>query len=254
MERIKNIIRKVTLKMFLYLLSIFIRLYNLMLAIIQRIINWYFKKHYPRKKKDNKNKNILSKIFTKKNFIILIIIIIIYYFSTLLFDTDSWFNYIQVWILLPLMEVLHYIVHYIEQKTVCYMGDNPNSNWNKLYNSIPSSEISEMGESGKKFLLLKREIAEIKETMNQNTDILSTVDNAEKLNNRLPDKAKDANTYLYSLKTEFSSFFDEESGNSIKEGLKEVKEFIKEEQTNLNNQLKKAESTILKLVNSKDKD
>ena len=64
-------------------------------------------------------------------------------------------------------------MNYVKKKWV-------NSNWNILSSSIESIDISELGESGEK---LKHEITDIKETINQNSDILSTIDNAEKLNN-----------------------------------------------------------------------
>lgn len=51
------------------------------------------------------------------------------------------------------------------------------------------------------------------------------------------------------LKEQFPEFFDEESGNNSHEGLNQVKEYIKEEQIQLEKELKKVKIDIEKVKN-----
>lgn len=58
---------------------------------------------------------------------------------------------------------------------------------------------------------------------------MKNIHKAKKLDSKLPEAAKDKNTHLQELKQEYESFFDEDSGNSIAEGLDNLKEYISEE-------------------------
>lgn len=58
---------------------------------------------------------------------------------------------------------------------------------------------------------------------------LKQVSKARILHRRLPDDQKQSNHHLRDIIEEFSSYFDEESGNDINTGLQQVEEMLKEE-------------------------
>jgi hypothetical protein len=70
---------------------------------------------------------------------------------------------------------------------------------------------------------------ETSESLNDLSRTLEQVSKARKLNRRLPDSHKSSNHHLKDIIEEFSSYFDEESGNSITEGLKQIEDMLKEE-------------------------
>lgn len=71
---------------------------------------------------------------------------------------------------------------------------------------------------------------------------MDTINKAKKLDSKLPESAKNQNTHLHELKEEYESFFDEDSGNSIADGLENLNGYIREE--------RKASVSMLKEVNS----
>lgn len=102
-----------------------------------------------------------------------------------------------------------------------------------------SDEISKF----KQFSKLREEKYEIVEDIRENKATLKIIESAETLDGKLPEIAKDKNRYLVGIKEEFSSYFDEESGNSsIKESLTEIKEYINSEQMALKSKLDNIES------------
>lgn len=64
---------------------------------------------------------------------------------------------------------------------------------------------------------------------------LQEIEKAIKLDTMLPESQKSQNSHLKSIEKEYSTFFDEESGNDTKEGLRQVKDYIKEEIISLEN-------------------
>ncbi len=67
------------------------------------------------------------------------------------------------------------------------------------------------------------------ESLNDLNRALKQVRKARILNRRLPDSQKHYNHHLKGIIEEFSSYFDEESGNDIAEGLEQVEDMLKEE-------------------------
>ncbi len=67
------------------------------------------------------------------------------------------------------------------------------------------------------------------ENINDLNRALKQVRKARILNRRLPDSQKHSNHHLKDIIEEFSSYFDEESGNDIAEGLEQVEDMLKEE-------------------------
>lgn len=78
---------------------------------------------------------------------------------------------------------------------------------------------------------------------------MKNINKAIELDKKLPEKAKNANSHLNDLKEEFSSFFNEESGNStVEESLDEIKEYIKSEQKSLKFELNKLNTDMKNLT------
>lgn len=70
---------------------------------------------------------------------------------------------------------------------------------------------------------------ETSESLSDLNHTLKQVRKARILNRRLPDSHKSSNHHLKEIVEEFSSYFDEESGNNITEGLKQIEDMLKEE-------------------------
>lgn len=83
----------------------------------------------------------------------------------------------------------------------------------------------------------------------ENKKILSEIQKAEQLDQKLGEHAKQLNRHLNDLKEEFSSYFDEESGNNTtKESLEDIKEYIKDELKSLNTELDQVSSDLDNMV------
>lgn len=67
------------------------------------------------------------------------------------------------------------------------------------------------------------------ENLNDLSRALKQVRKARILDRRLPDHQKHSNHHLKDIKEEFSSYFDEESGNDIAKGLEQIEGMLKEE-------------------------
>lgn len=67
------------------------------------------------------------------------------------------------------------------------------------------------------------------ESLNDLNRTLKQVRKARILDRRLPDSQKSSSHHLKDIMEEFSSYFDEESGNNITEGLKQIEDMLKEE-------------------------
>ena len=67
------------------------------------------------------------------------------------------------------------------------------------------------------------------ENLNDLSHTLKQVRKARVLHRRLPDDQKQSNYHLRDIIEEFSSYFDEESGNDITTGLQQVEDMLKEE-------------------------
>ncbi len=67
------------------------------------------------------------------------------------------------------------------------------------------------------------------ESLNDLNRALKQVRKARILDRRLPDSQKHNNHHLKDIIEEFSSYFDEKSGNDIAEGLEQIEDMLKEE-------------------------
>lgn len=70
------------------------------------------------------------------------------------------------------------------------------------------------------------------ETTESLTDLIHALEQVKKaigLDKRLPESQKPFNSHLKDVQEEFSSYFDEESGNNTQQGLSEVELMLKEE-------------------------
>ena len=67
------------------------------------------------------------------------------------------------------------------------------------------------------------------ESLNDLNRTLKQVRRARMLDRRLPEDQKHSNHHLSDITEEFSSYFDEESGNNITEGLRQVEDMLREE-------------------------
>jgi hypothetical protein len=75
------------------------------------------------------------------------------------------------------------------------------------------------------------------------------------LDKLLPEGAKNDNSYLNELKSDFSEFFDDDSGNdTIGQGLADIRDYILSEQNSLKSELAKVNSYIKDLTFDSTKD
>lgn len=122
----------------------------------------------------------------------------------------------------------------------------------------PASQASRLGAKSEpvesKFKELQEERAEILETIKDHEAILDNINKAKKLDSKLSESAKNQNTHLHELKEEYESIFDEDSGNSIAEGLENLKGYIKEERKVSVSMLKEVNSNIKNLTSSSTED
>lgn len=101
----------------------------------------------------------------------------------------------------------------------------------------------------KEYLKLKSSGSEIFKSIKDNNDTIEEIKLAIKLHKKLPDAAKHKNTHLDWIKEEFSSFFDEDSGNrSIGDSLHQIIDYVKEENSSLKIQLDKVKKEIKDLI------
>ena len=77
------------------------------------------------------------------------------------------------------------------------------------------------------------EISEISESLDDLKNTLKQVENAIVLDKQLPENHKSNNSHLKPIQEEFTSFFDQDSGNNIQQGLKEVKDYLNQEKKSL---------------------
>jgi hypothetical protein len=74
------------------------------------------------------------------------------------------------------------------------------------------------------------------------------------LDKELPEPAKKDNSYVKELEKEYPSFFDEESENTTKEGLKGVEEYVSGEKKALISELSRVNIDMQKLTPESGKD
>ena len=103
------------------------------------------------------------------------------------------------------------------------------------------------------FSKLKGKKDEIAETIDDHNETLNVIKSAIKLDEQLPERAKKANRYVKELEKEYPSFFDEDSGNSTKEGLKDIEEYISGEKNALKSELSRVKVEMEKLHSEFDK-
>ena len=75
----------------------------------------------------------------------------------------------------------------------------------------------------------EQEKEQITESIDEIKSTLKQVEKAINLDKQLPESQKSNNSHLNDFKKEYSSFFDQDSGNNTEQGLKEVKDYLKEE-------------------------
>lgn len=104
------------------------------------------------------------------------------------------------------------------------------------------------------FSNLRAKKGEIAEAINDHNETLNLIKSAIKLDEQLPEPAKKDNSYVKELEKEYPSFFDEDSGNSTKEGLKDIEEYIYGEKSSLKSELSKVNMDMQKLLPESGKD
>jgi hypothetical protein len=104
------------------------------------------------------------------------------------------------------------------------------------------------------FSKLRGKKGEIAEAIDDHNETLNLIKLATKLDEQLPEPAKKANRYVKELEKEYPSFFDEDSGNSTKEGLKDIEEYISGEKNSLKSELSKVNIDMQKLLPESGKD
>lgn len=104
------------------------------------------------------------------------------------------------------------------------------------------------------FSNLREKKQEITSAINDHNETLTLINLANKLDKELPEPAKKNNTYVKELEKEYPTFFDEDSGNSTKQGLKEIEEYIHGEKKSLNSELSRVDHDMKKLLPESDKE
>jgi hypothetical protein len=104
------------------------------------------------------------------------------------------------------------------------------------------------------FSKLREKKGEIGEAINDYNETLNLIKSAIKLDEKLPESAKKANHYVKELEKEYPSFFDEDSGNSAKEGLKDIEEYVFCEKSSLKSELSRVNIDMQKLLPESGKD
>ena len=97
----------------------------------------------------------------------------------------------------------------------------------------------------KEFTKLLAEKSEVRETIKENNHILKTIANARVLERKLPEESKQANAHVNELKTEFSSFFEDNIKTS--DALDDIENYIKEEQDSFKDDLKELNTKLKSL-------
>jgi len=107
----------------------------------------------------------------------------------------------------------------------------------------------------KEFSRLREEKSEIVDEIEYNKNILKNIQLAEKLDSKLPEIAKNQNSYLKDIKEEFSSFFDEESNySSVQDSLNDIKQYVNGEQGSLKSKLARINTQIKDLTHDSTED
>jgi hypothetical protein len=104
------------------------------------------------------------------------------------------------------------------------------------------------------FSKLREKKAEIGEAINECNETLNLLKSAIKLDEKLPETAKKANRYVKELEKEYPSFFDEDSENSTKDGLKDIEEYVFGEKSSLKSELSRVNTEMQKLLPESGKD
>lgn len=104
------------------------------------------------------------------------------------------------------------------------------------------------------FSNLRGKKGEIVEAIKDHNETLDLIKSAIKLDEQLPEPAKKANRYAKELEKEYPTFFDEDSGNSTKEGLKDIEEYISGEKKSLKSELSRVNLEMQKLLPESGKD
>jgi hypothetical protein len=90
---------------------------------------------------------------------------------------------------------------------------------------------------------------ELYDAINEQNSTLKSIRKANKLDSELPEAAKDKNAHFLELKKEYPAFFDEESGNSsVKDGLRDLEQYVKGEKESLLSEFSKVNADIKKLI------
>lgn len=109
--------------------------------------------------------------------------------------------------------------------------------------------LSKVSSKREQFSELHESKKNLENDIKENQKILSDIQKAEVLDKKLPEQAKQSNRHLNDLKEEFSSYFDEDSGNNTtKESLDDIKDYITDELKSLNSELDKVSSDLDNMV------
>ena len=114
--------------------------------------------------------------------------------------------------------------------------------------SKPDAKSTEFSDLSSQKRVILDSIKDLDETLKE-------VRLAERLDQRLPEPAKENNSHLKELKKEYLAFFDEDSGNaSTKESLDDIKEYVKGEKASLKAELSQLDNEIQKLQTSNNEE
>jgi hypothetical protein len=120
--------------------------------------------------------------------------------------------------------------------------------------SIDKFPIPSPNSKFEEFSNLRAKKQEIASAINDHNETLTLINLANKLDKELPEPAKKNNSYVKELEKEYPAFFDEDSGNSTKQGLKEIEDYICGEKKSLNSELSRVDHDMKKLLPESDKD
>jgi len=119
---------------------------------------------------------------------------------------------------------------------------------------VASDKSVESSANSEQLSKLQNSKADIVDNIMCNREVLRNMDRALKLDAKLPESARIHNSHLNEIKEDFSSFFDEDSGNNtMQESFDEIREYLKDEQECLKSELDTVNSDIKRLISDGEK-
>lgn len=142
---------------------------------------------------------------------------------------------------------------------LCTEGNSPEEVSKELPTESASSQLNpetdsskEPNDKYKEFGQLRKEQSEVLNTINNLDEALKNIRSAKKLDKKLPEAVRDTNRHIIDIKDEYPSYFDEESGNTVQEGLNQVKSYLMDERQSLVSEHNELNSKIKSLIQSSE--